>query len=89
MGVGPSNTPKWSDENLESLSLIWLDADVNKSNENIDVQKRLRSVLNDGRLLFIVNGGLGREIVPRIFKLRQVLVIYVFLLWQKKTWKMD
>lgn len=98
MGPTPSNTFKSSDENLESLSLIWLDADVNKSKDNLDVQKRLRSVINylktfhdptecenhirsvpDGdRLLFIVSGGLGRDIVPRIYKLRQVLAIYVF-----------
>lgn len=98
MGLTTSNAAKLADENLESLSLIWLDANVNSSSENIDVQKRLRSVINylktfhdaaecenyirsvpDGdRVLFIVSGRLGREMVPRIYKLRQVLAIYVF-----------
>jgi hypothetical protein len=98
MGPSPSNTSKTTDENLESLSLIWLDATVDNSKENIDVQKQLRSIINylrtfhdmvecenhirsvpDGdRMLFIVSGGLGRDIVPRIHKLRQILSIYVF-----------
>jgi hypothetical protein len=104
MGAATSDTPKSTDENLESLSLIWLDADVDTSRENLDVQKRLRSTINylktfhdatacenhirsvpDGdRMLFIVSGGLGREIVPRIHKLRQILAIYVFCYDRKK-----
>ena len=97
MGVGNSNGLKSTDENLESLSLIWLDADVNNS-PNSDVQKQLRSTINflktfhdatecenhirlvpDGdRMLFIVSGGLGQEIVPHIHRLRQILAIYVY-----------
>ncbi len=46
MGPAASNNSKSTDENLESLSLIWLDAEVNNSRENIDVQKRLRSTIN-------------------------------------------
>lgn len=46
MGQGNSNSSKSPDENLESLSLIWLDADVNNSKENIEVQNRLRSIIN-------------------------------------------
>jgi hypothetical protein len=104
MGASTSNTPKSSDENLESLSLVWLDTDVNKSRENLDVQKRLRSTINylktfqdatecenhirsvpDGdRMLLIVSGGLGRDLVPRIHKLRQILSIYVFCQDRKK-----
>ena len=104
MGGANSNTSKSTDENLESLSLIWLDAEVNNSKDNIDVQKRLRSVINylktfqdiieceeyirsvpDGdRLLLIVSGGLGQELVPRIHKLRQILSIYVFCFDRKK-----
>ncbi|CAF3145623.1 unnamed protein product [Rotaria sp. Silwood2] len=104
MGGTTSNATKTTDENLESLSLIWLDADVNNSRENIDVQKRLRSIISylktfqdpvecekyirsvpDGdRMLFIVSGGLGRDLVPRIHKLRQILSIYVFCFDRKK-----
>jgi hypothetical protein len=98
MGPATSNMGKSTDENLESLSLIWLDANVNISRENLDVQKRLRSTINflktfhdvaeceahirsvpaGDRVLFIVSGGLGRDIVPRIHMLRQVIAIYVF-----------
>ena len=98
MGGATSNTSKSTDENLESLSLIWLDVTVDNCSENIDVQKPLRSVVNflrtfqdadeceayiravpDGdRMLLIVSGGLGRELVPRIHKLRQILAIYVY-----------
>jgi hypothetical protein len=46
MGPAASNTSKSPDENLESLSLVWLDAEVNKSKENINAQDRLRSTIN-------------------------------------------
>lgn len=46
MGVTSSKASKSTDENLESLSLIWLDAEVDVSKENLDVQKRLRSIIN-------------------------------------------
>ena len=98
MGQANSNASKSTDENLESLSLIWLDAEVNVSKENIDAQKRLRSTINylktfhdadecenyirlmppGDRMLFIVSGRLGQEIVPRVHKLRQILAIYIF-----------
>lgn len=105
MGIGTSNASKLADENLESLSLIWLDAKIDTSRENIEVQKQLRSIINylktfhdvkecedhirsvpDGdRVLFIVSGRLGQEIVPRIYKLRQVLAIYVFCFDRSKN----
>jgi hypothetical protein len=98
MGQETSNTSKSTDENLESLSLVWLDAKVNNSKDNIDAQNRLRSTINylktfhdetecenyiravpeGDRMLFIVSGGLGQTIVPRIHTLRQILAIYVF-----------
>lgn len=34
------------DENLETYSLIWLDASVNDSHENIEAQKQLRTSIN-------------------------------------------
>ena len=33
-------------ENLETFSLLWLDASVHKSQENVDAQQRLRSIIN-------------------------------------------
>jgi len=104
MGQAASDTSKTTDENMESLSLVWLDAEVNKSKENVDVQKQLRSIINylktfhdetecenhirsvpeGDRMLFIVSGGLGQRIVPRIYKLRQILAIYVFCYDRKR-----
>ena len=46
MGIGASDPSKSIDENLESLSLVWLDATVDNSKENLNVQKQLRSVIN-------------------------------------------
>lgn len=34
------------DENLETYSLLWLDAAVNKSKENIEAQTKLRASIN-------------------------------------------
>jgi hypothetical protein len=33
-------------DNLETFSLLWLDAFVHKSKENVDAQQRLRSIIN-------------------------------------------
>ncbi|CAF1404610.1 unnamed protein product [Adineta ricciae] len=46
MGGSTSNIAHSTDENLESLSLIWLDANVDNSRENIDIQNQLRSIVN-------------------------------------------
>ncbi|CAF3589996.1 unnamed protein product [Rotaria sp. Silwood1] len=92
-------------DNLETFSLIWLDASVNTSKENIEAQADLRTIINylktfdnvskcekyirkcdeSDRIVLIVSGGLGREIVPRIYKLRQVSVIYVYCMDKKKN----
>src|ERR1700722_4333463 len=89
--------------NLETFSLVWLDASVNGSKENIEAQQRLRTSINhlktfensdqcekyirsvskDDRIVLIVSGQLGREIVPRIHKLRQVFSIYVYCMDKK------
>lgn len=94
-----------ADKNLETYSLIWLDAAVNQSKENTEAQQRLRSSINhlevfeqigpceqyirsvspQDRIVLIVSGVLGREIVPRIDSLRQVVSIYVYCLDRKKN----
>ena len=92
-------------ENLESLLLIWLDAEVDNSKENIEVQKRLYSMIinylktfqdavecekhirsspNGDRMLLIVSGNLGQDIVPHIHKLRQILSIHIICFDGKK-----
>lgn len=35
-----------NDDNLETFSLLWLDAEVNTTTENKHAQKRLRSIIN-------------------------------------------
>ncbi|CAF1539434.1 unnamed protein product, partial [Rotaria sordida] len=92
-------------DNLEIFSLIWLDASVNTSKENIKAQSDLRAIINylktfdnvvkcekyirkcdeSDRIMLIVSGGLGREIVPRIYKFRQVSSIYVYCMNKKKN----
>jgi virulence-associated protein VapD len=86
------------DHNLETFSLVWLDGSVNTSEENVNVQQQLRTLINhlktfenadecvqyirsvskQNRIVLIVSGRLGREIVPRIHRLRQVSSIYVY-----------
>lgn len=38
--------PPLEDNNLETIYLIWLDASVNKSQENLAAQQRIRSIIN-------------------------------------------
>ena len=93
-----ATSPKLGNNNLEIFSLIWLDASVNDSEENVDAQHRLRTSINhlktfeegeecehhiravsaEDRIVLIVSGRLGREVVPRIHQLRQVSSIYVY-----------
>lgn len=102
-----SQTPSVKD-NLETFNLFWLDASVNTSLENVQVQSKLRSIINhlktfddiqrceryiralpkDDRLVLIVSGGFGRQLVPRIVDLQQVYAIYVFCYDKKgnKEW---
>ncbi|CAF1431777.1 unnamed protein product [Adineta ricciae] len=46
MGGSTSSIVHSTDENLESLSLIWLDANVDNSIENVVIQNQLRSIVN-------------------------------------------
>lgn len=98
-------------ENLESVSLIWLDNSINISEENLQTQNELRSVINhlilfenyyecleyiqsrskNDQIILIVNGQLGRLIVPQISDLQQIISISIYcmdkrsnLLWSKQ-----
>jgi hypothetical protein len=92
------------DDNLETFGLLWLDANVDTSEENRQAQKQLRHIINhlkifdnqnlcqqyilsvssQNRLILIVSGRLGQEIVPHIHHLRQISSIYVYCM-DKKT----
>lgn len=92
--------PISSNDNFEPFSLLWLDALVNKSKENLQTASKLRLIIPyvqvfetvaeceryinetsiDERLILIVSGRLGQELVPRIHRHRQILSIYIYCL---------
>ncbi|CAF2976839.1 unnamed protein product [Rotaria socialis] len=63
------------DKRLEIFYLIWLDANANDVKQ---CQKYIEERSTNDRLVMIVSGQFGREIVPSIHKLRQVISIYVY-----------
>jgi len=97
-----SNTTKNNgqvhDDNLETVSLLWLDADVNTTEENRLTQLELRQIINhlktfddqqqchqhilsipvQDRVILVVSGRLGRQLVPQIHHLRQISSIYIY-----------
>jgi hypothetical protein len=92
------------EENLETYSLIWLDASVDSSEQKLNIQRALRSSINylktfnnetqceeyirsttnDDRIILIISGQLGRDLVHHIHHLRQILSIYVFCTDRRK-----
>ncbi|UJR16852.1 hypothetical protein I4U23_003751 [Adineta vaga] len=93
----PSFEQASTSTNLEAFSLIWLDANVHKTKDNIDSQVKLREAINFLQLfdeadaceeniktitiekvVLIVSGRLGREVVPRWHDLPQLNCIYVY-----------
>ncbi|CAF1113254.1 unnamed protein product [Didymodactylos carnosus] len=85
--------------NLELFTLIWLDAKVKTSKDNLNTQMQLKKVINflkifdnlleceqyirrvqNEKVVLIVSGRLGREIVPNIHDLPQLNSIYVYCL---------
>ena len=95
--AGPPNN-----SNLESFACLWLDQNVNSTDDNLETQQQLRQVINhlqtfdDGdqceqyigkikqeKIVFIVSGSLGQEVIPRIHSLPQLLTCYVFL-WKQR-----
>jgi len=98
MGQFLSNLIISSDNNLETFSLLWLDASVNMTDDNLHARDELQSIFNqletfenpteceqyirsmlvEDRIVLIVSGQLGREIVPRIHSLEQLLSVYVY-----------
>ena len=93
-----SKTSQTHDDNLETFSLLWLDAQVNTTEENRQAQQKLRKIINhlktfddqnqcqqyilslspQDRLVLIVSGRLGRQLVPQIHQLRQISSIYIY-----------
>lgn len=92
-GFIPSNN-----NGSQTFSLIWLDANVNTDQGNIEAQRKLSQIINyfwtfddpyqchqyilrfspEDRIVLIVSGHLGSQIVPHIHGLRQISAIYVY-----------
>ncbi|CAF1135549.1 unnamed protein product [Rotaria sordida] len=90
--------------NLESFACLWLDQNVNSTQDNLATQKELRQVINHLRtydksdecekyirqitkekVVLIVSGSLGQEIVHRLHDLPQFSACYVFCQDQKRN----
>jgi len=70
-----------SEENLDGQKLIRASIDHLKKFDNVNkCEEYIRSIAQDERIILIVSGRLGREIIPRIHQLRQVSSIYVYCL---------
>jgi len=98
-------------DNLETFSIFWLDAQVNTTEDNRNTQLKLREIINhlktfddlgechqrilslstQDRLVLIVSGRCGRQLVPQIHHLRQVSSIYVYCMDKKanELWAKD
>ncbi|CAF1682235.1 unnamed protein product [Adineta ricciae] len=104
-------TNNTDDNNLETFSLLWLDAAIHTNTENQEAQKQLRACINhvipfedpnrcqryiqttssQDRLVLIVSGRLGREVVPLIHQIRQLSSVYVYCMDEEgnKKWAKD
>jgi hypothetical protein len=49
-----------------------------------ECERYIRSSSSDDRIVLIVTGQLGRQLIPRIHQLRQVCSIYIFSMDRKK-----
>ncbi|CAF2893640.1 unnamed protein product [Rotaria sp. Silwood2] len=83
--------------NLESFTCLWLDQNVDLTQDNRDTQQELRKIINhlqtfdnsdecekyirkitQEKIVLIVSGALGRQVVPRLHDLPQFSACYVF-----------
>ena len=103
MASANSKVAEIQDDNLESFSIFWLDAQVNTTEENKKAQQKLRQIINhlktfddqnqcqqfilsmlpEDRLILIISGRCGRQLIPQIHQLRQLSSIYVYCLDKK------
>jgi len=72
MATALSNTTQ-EDENLEIYCLIWLDASVSESQENIEAQKQLRASIN--HLLTFADDQLCLQYIESIPKDDRIILI--------------
>ena len=84
-------------QNLESFACLWLDRDVETTEDNRETLQELRQVINhlltfdnsdeceqyirqisQEKVVLIVSGSLGRQVVPHLHDLPQFSACYVF-----------
>jgi len=93
--------------NLELISLVWLDNMADATQENREIQDKLRSVINhlkifdncqqcenylqqeinekENKIILIVSGRLGQQIIENIHHLKQIISIFVFCMNKEKN----
>ncbi|CAF0847660.1 unnamed protein product [Rotaria sordida] len=83
--------------NLESFECLWVDQNVDSTQDNRDTQQELHKIINHFRtfdnsdeceeyirkitqekVVLIISGSLGRQVVPRLHDLPQLSACYVF-----------
>jgi hypothetical protein len=86
--------------NFELITLIWVDSMVNSTQENREIQDKLRSIVNylltfdncqeceeyiislsdhqQDKIILIVSGKLGQELIAKIHHFKQIISIFVF-----------
>ncbi|CAF0960412.1 unnamed protein product [Didymodactylos carnosus] len=105
-----SITVRFQNDNLETYTLIWLDKNVNETEENLNTQKKLRAAINqlkviddcnkcvnyltdikDQKMVLIVSGSYGPQVIPVVHGLKQLNDIYVFCVDKKSNeeWSKD
>ncbi|CAF1242596.1 unnamed protein product [Didymodactylos carnosus] len=93
-----------STENLfdETYQLVWLDQNVNETEDNLSTQQKLRGIINhlkvftnideceqyihqglvagqdDQKVVLVVSGRFGRELIPRIHQLTLIVAVYIY-----------
>jgi len=73
----------WLDPNIDEIQLIndkfrSIAKDIKKLNTIQQCQAYLSQISANDRIIFIVSGQLGRQLVPEIHQLNQIISIYVF-----------
>ena len=94
-----TNVMTSNEENLELLSIVWLDKYGDATQENREIEEKLRSIINSVRvfdncpscvnylqnpsdplekIILIVSGQLGQDILDRVHDLTHIISIFVF-----------
>jgi hypothetical protein len=85
------------ERNFEQNTLVWLDENLNDSDETNQIKLKLRQIINyirtfkntdecvdymssneNQQIYFLVSGSLADNIVPLIYEIQQIKIIYIF-----------